>query len=598
MATTKWKIRKADPDATQALIDAGMSPPAAAIMATRGMAPADVARFLNPVLVSYLPKMHEFPGLREAGVFLADAIQSKRRIGIWTDYDCDGATSGATLHEFLAMCGVAPHRVHVPDRITEGYGPNRPGLERLFSEGVERMFVLDSGTVAVDTFNPMADDLRRNIVVIDHHLPGDSLPLVHAIVNPNRTDQAPGYGQMCAAGVTFLTCLSALTELNRRKHPWPGNVEPRMSSLLDLVAIGTVADVVPLVGINRAIVHQGLKMMADPRNMRPSVKALLDVARAKKVTTYEIGFVLGPRINATGRIGTATDGVNFLIERDPKVLAEMAKLLDDTNIERKRLEKIATDEGISNLGTPDPDGRDVIVTVADAHVGVVGISAARIKERFKRPTIVVAPDGNGKLKGSARSIEGFNIGEAIHHAADLGLIVQGGGHAMAGGVTLLPEQLDRFRAYMTEQSLASEFGRNGAVETFDAEIRPGHVREALEAAFGSLEPCGTGNPGPRLVMNNLRVKSVSTIGKDPAKRHLTFEVSSDGEDGCVCLLFNVDVSGQSEQELMLRSGRPIALAGKLSRNEFRGNVEIRFMVDEISYAFTPDPEPEVSGVEP
>ena len=607
MPSPQWKTKKIDgeKEAREALMNAGMPAAAAAVMAKRGMDPRDVEAFINPVLVNYLPKLSQFPDLKKAGIFLANAIMTNRKIGIWSDYDCDGVTSALVLSEFLEMCGVEPYRVHIPDRMTEGYGPNQPGIERLFGEGVEAMFVLDSGTVAVNVFAPLPEEIRQNITIIDHHLAGDTMPEVHAIVNPNRRDQEPGYGQMCAAGVTFLVCQSALTQLNARKHAWPGKVEPKMSKLLDLVAVGTVADVVPLTGINRAFVRRGLKIMSEKKNVRPALQAILDVARAKKIGAYEIGFVIGPRINAAGRISQAIKAFELFREKDPEKIAAMAKLLDDTNTERKNLEKKATIEVIESLEGCDPEGRDVIVAVADAHVGIVGISAARVKDRYNRPVIVVSEDPEtGKLKGSARSMEGFNIGEAIHEAQHRGLIVQGGGHAMAAGLTLLPEQVDRFRDFMTEECLASEFGRVGVVETFDAEIKPRHVNESIHDAFATIEPCGTGNPAPRLFMNGLtaienpKKRTVfEVIGKDPQKRHLKFDVTSNGEDGCTCIIFGLDVSGQGEYETILRSGRPFALSGKLSRSEYYSRregkmiVDVEFMVDKVIEAFDPEPEP-------
>lgn len=511
----RWKFMAPPPDEMDTMIRGGVYGPVAKILSGRGVKAADAAWFLDPKISQSIPPSGTFPGMTEAVELFSDAVMRNARIGIWTDYDCDGATSAATLGRFLRMCGHEDFVIRVPDRISEGYGPNRPGIDDLFEEKqCDTVFVLDSGTVATGVFNPMPAERRARIAVIDHHLPGDTLPEIAAVVNPNRKDQAPGLGHLCAAGVTFFFCIEAVKELSRRGHIFP--VRPNMTDLLDIVALGTVADVVPLTGVNRAIVTRGLRVMND--NPCVSIQELLFACGiepkkkfGKKADAYTCGFMLGPRINAEGRIGDASAGTRLLLETNREKARKMALALNDVNRERQMMEQSVTQRAREYVEQKDKEyggdqeNRIRIAVIPDAHEGIVGISAARIKESFNAPAIVLTRDEHGNLKGSARSVPGFSIGEAIHKAHDAGIILKGGGHGMAGGLTLEAHKVDELERFINREIAESEYGRVGVFEEFDAMIDPEELTLDMIRQMESLQPFGTGNPNPRIVIPNLLV---------------------------------------------------------------------------------------------
>src|SRR5262249_998188 len=404
-----------------------------------------------------MPDPYTLTDMEAAATRIADGIIRGESIAIFGDYDVDGATASALLSRYLRHCGLDPI-IHIPDRIFEGYGPNVDAIRSFAERGVKLLVSADCGVTSLE---PLAEAKRRGVetVVIDHHQGDEKLPEALAVVDPNRPDDLSGLGHLAAVGLVFLTVVG-VTRALRRRHFWSDlRPEPDLLSLLHLVALGTVADVVPLHGLNRAFVAKGL--IALRRREHPGPTALMDVARLSgPPEPWHLGFLLGPRINAGGRIGRADLGVRLLLEEDPGEAARIANELDRLNRERQQVEQAtvgqAEAEALAALGLEEKGA--VIVTAAEGwHPGVVGLVAARLKERFGRPAFAIALEPGGNGTGSGRSIAGVDLGRAVRHAVSTGLVIKGGGHAMAAGVTLRKDTLSAFTAYL-EDALA------GAVE--------------------------------------------------------------------------------------------------------------------------------------
>ena len=422
----------------------------ARILAGRGIDVDAVASFLDPTVRALMPDPDSLADMRAAAVRLADAIMRQETIAILGDYDVDGATSAAVLGRYLLHCGLRPI-IHIPDRLFEGYGPNVEAVRSLAAQGATLLVAVDCGTTSHE---PMleARKLGLDVIVIDHHQADELLPAAIAVVNPNRLDDLSQLGHLAAVGLVFMTVVALNRELRSRGFWSVERPEPDLLGFLDLVALGTVADVVPLKGLNRAFVAKGL--VALRRRDHPGLTALMDSARiGGPPEPWHLGFLLGPRINAGGRIGRATLGVDLLLQDDPTECARLAAELDRLNRERQVIEVAtvaqAEAEAMAALGVEDKGA--VIVTAADGwHPGVVGLVAARLKERFGRPAFAIALEPGGIGTGSGRSIAGVDLGRAVRQAVSAGLLIKGGGHAMAAGVTLRKESLSSFRGYLED----------------------------------------------------------------------------------------------------------------------------------------------------
>ncbi|MFD1333153.1 single-stranded-DNA-specific exonuclease RecJ, partial [Methylopila musalis] len=478
----------------------GLSPFLARTLAGRGVTSAGVDEHLDPSLARLMPDPDVLTAMPEAAARLADACERGESVAIFGDYDVDGATSSALLAEFLTAAGCAV-QVHIPDRIFEGYGPNVAAIDMLAEAGATLLITADCGATS---FEPLAHARARglDVVVIDHHQMGAELPPANALVNPNRQDDLSGLGHLAACGVAFMTLVATRRELRRRGFWARKGGEPDLRTGLDLVALGTVADVVPLTGLNRAFVAKGLIELRGRRRL--GLRALMDAARLDgPPTPYHLGFLLGPRINAGGRIGDAGLGCRLMLADDEQEAGRIAAELDRLNGERQALERgtlaEAEAEAYAALG-PEGDGASVVVVSGEGwHPGVVGLVAARLKERFRRPAFAVAflPDGTGT--GSGRSIPGVDLGAAVRAAVDEGLLVKGGGHAMAAGVTVRKSALGAFRAHL-EQALGAAVTRARADQALK-------IDAALTAAAATLDlardleragPFGSGAPEPVL----------------------------------------------------------------------------------------------------
>jgi single-stranded-DNA-specific exonuclease len=434
-------------------------------------------------------------------VRLADGIMRGETIAILGDYDVDGATSAAVLGRYLLHCGVRP-LIHIPDRLFEGYGPNAEAIRSLAARGAALLVAVDCGTTSHE---PMleARQLGLDVVVIDHHQADELLPAALAVVNPNRLDDLSQLGHLAAVGLVFMTVVAVNRELRARGFWTVERPEPDLLGFLDLVALGTVADVVPLKGLNRAFVAKGL--VALRRRDSPGLTALMDIARiGGPPEPWHLGFLLGPRINAGGRIGRATLGVDLLLQDDPSECARLAGELDRLNRERQVIEVAtvaqAEAEAMAALGAEDKGA--VIVTAAEGwHPGVVGLVAARLKERFGRPAFAIALEPGGIGTGSGRSIAGVDLGRAVRQAVSAGILVKGGGHAMAAGVTLRKDSLSSFRAYL-EDTLASavEAARREDILMIDGAVTASAANSAMVATIARAGPFGAGNPEPMIAL--------------------------------------------------------------------------------------------------
>ena len=420
------------------------------LLAARGVGIDGAASFLDPTLRALMPDPSALTDMDIAASRIADAVQRGETVAVFGDYDVDGACSGALMFSLLRELG-ANVLHYVPDRLAEGYGPNAPALRSLAQQGATLVVCVDCGTAAADVFSQLHN--RLDIVVLDHHKSEGESPAIIATVNPNRLDDRSGMGSLCATAIAFLTAVALVRELRRRNH-FAGQAEPDLLSLLDLVALATVCDVMPLTGLNRALVCQGLKVMA--RRARPGMAALIDVAMVKdRPSAFTLGFTLGPRINAAGRISESDLGLRLLVTQDTLEARTLAATLDAVNRQRQDVEAGMLEAAMSAAEAQAQAGHPVLlVSGAQWHPGVVGIVAGRMKERFNRPACVAAL-ADGVAKGSGRSVLGLDLGAAVIAARQMGILNTGGGHAMAAGFSLQADRLDEFHAFLNTRLAAA-----------------------------------------------------------------------------------------------------------------------------------------------
>jgi single-stranded-DNA-specific exonuclease len=541
------------------------------VMAARNVSLDDAKTFLNPTLRDLLPDPNHFKGMIEAVERLKVAIQNEELIAIWGDYDVDGATSSALLRRFLNAVG-AKSTIYIPDRLTEGYGPNSQALGLLHEQGVKVVVTVDCGTTS---FEPLghAAELGLDVVVIDHHETEASLPKSVSVINPKRMDEDGRYAHLAAVGMTFIFAVG----LNRalRDAGWfaQDRKEPDLRSLLDLVALGTVCDVVPLVGLNRAFVIQGLKVMA--RRSNPGLAALADVAGVSEAPeSYHAGYVLGPRVNAGGRVGESYLGANLLSTDNASQAAEMAAQLHEYNKERQELEQLVLDEAIAQV-----DGMEhssvVIAIGQDWHPGVIGIVASRLKERYSLPACVIAlKDGQGH--GSGRSITGIDLGKTIIAARQAGHLVKGGGHAMAAGFSVLEDKLEDFKEFLKDRLLL-QMSEQDVRPTYkcDGVISPSGVTPALVEELEQIGPFGAGNAQPRFVLENVRVSRSDVVGRDHVRCFLT-----DGYGVQLKAIAFRALDTELGQALLQHGGRNLHIAGRLKLDTWGGGTSVQFLIDD------------------
>lgn len=577
----RWRWRSA-PLPLGAAQRMGVDDLAAALLLSRGCAPADVARTLKPTLRDWLPDPSIFHDMDIAAGRLADAVQRGERIVVFADYDVDGATSAAFLLRHLRALGANP-TPYIPDRMLEGYGPSAEALLRFRQEGADLVVLLDCGTQA---YGPLAAarDAGMDLLVVDHHKASTVLPPALALVNPNRLDETPeasAFGHLCTAGLAFVLGV-ALNRTLRQRDWFRDRPEPRIAEWLDIVALGTVADVVPLTGLNRAFVSLGLKRMA--RRECLGMVALSDVAGiARAPRSDDLGFYLGPRINAGGRVGQADLGVRLLTSEEAGEAQQIAAELDRLNQDRRDIEAMVLAEALA-VAEGAADSPVAVVAGQGWHPGVVGIVAARLKERLHRPALVLALGEDGVAKGSGRSIPGVDLGAAILAAKAEGLISEGGGHAMAVGVTVQADAIPALATWLGErlrQSVATAAGER--MLDIDLTVAPLALSADLAHALEEAGPYGQGWPAPRVAVGPVRLLKVDAVGRTEPKTHLRF-VAAGRDGGRVSGI----AFGAAETPLgaLLQGavGREIHLAGRLSINEWQGQIRADLQLDDAALA--------------
>ena len=528
----------------------------ARVLAGRGVSADQAAGFLDPTLKALMPDPRSITDLEAAAKRIADAVRNREKVAIFGDYDVDGASSSALLARYLRFFGIEA-RIYIPDRIFEGYGPN-PAAMRELSAQASLIVTVDCGTNSAEAFDAVREN-GSDIVVLDHHQVGGALPDVRAVVNPNRDDDLSGLGYLCAVGVVFMT----LVDVSRQLRAHGINRLPDLLSMLDLVALGTVCDVVPLVGLNRAFVTKGL--VAARHLSNPGLSALARVSSiGEPLNPFHLGFLIGPRINAGGRIGNAALGSMALVEEDASRAGEIAAELDRLNKERQAIETEmvaqARAEADRDMATGTPPAV-VLTSSTEWHPGIVGLIAARLKEHTRRPAFAVALDGSGKGTGSGRSIPGFDLGKLVRAAVEEGLLVKGGGHAMAAGITVERAKLGDLRDFFEEKaaSAVSSIIEN-ETQKIDGALSARGANLMLISEIEKAGPFGTGNSEPVFVLPNHRVASSVVVGNG----HLKVRFQAEDRSQLDAIAFRA-ADTELGQFLSGRAGRPVHVAGDAVR---------------------------------
>ncbi|WP_163272833.1 single-stranded-DNA-specific exonuclease RecJ [Chelativorans alearense] len=552
----------------------GMPEIVARVLAGRGVGLDEAASFLTPSIRDLLPDPASLTDMEKAAARIAEAARRRERVAIFGDYDVDGAASSAMMKRFLAHYGVEAE-IYIPDRIFEGYGPNPSAMREL--AGRARLIVtVDCGTNSAEAI-AAAEEAGADVVVLDHHQVGGALPDGVPVVNPNREDDLSGQGHLCAAGVVFLT-LVRTSRILREKLPATPPFDLLM--LLDLVALATVCDVVPLIGVNRAFVVKGL---AAARQMQtPGLAALARLARiGEPLNPYHFGFLIGPRINAGGRIGNAALGSNLLATSDPSEAETIAATLDRLNQERQAMEvaMLAEARAEADAELAAGDGPAVLVTASEGwHAGIVGLIASRLKDHARRPTFAIAFDGNRTGTGSGRSIPGFDLGKLVREAVCEGLLVKGGGHAMAAGITVERKNLGRLRAFFEEKAGSAVTALRAAESLrIDAALSAEGATFALLDTLEAAGPYGSGHPAPILALPRHRLADASVVGNG----HVRADLRTHSGARLQAIAFRAAESGLGEF-LLSRRGATIHVAGSLAANHWNGSRSVQFRITDAA----------------
>jgi single-stranded-DNA-specific exonuclease len=552
----------------------------ARILAGRAVELDEVTSFLDPTVRALMPDPHTLADMRVAALRLTEAIIRRETVAIFGDYDVDGATSAAVLGRYLRHCGLHA-LIHIPDRLFEGYGPNAEAICALAGRGASLLVAVDCGTTSHEPLLE-ARNLGLDVIVIDHHQADERLPAAVAVVNPNRLDDLSRLGHLAAVGLVFMTVVAVNRELRVRGFWTQERPEPDLLGFLDLVALGTIADVVPLTGLNRAFVAKGL--LAMRRRDNPGLTALMDVARlGGPPEPWHLGFLLGPRINAGGRIGRAALGVELLMHEDPSECARIAGELDQLNRERQGIEVAtvaqAEAEAMAALGAEEKGA--VVVTAAESwHPGVVGLVAARLRERFGRPAFAIALEPGGLGTGSGRSITGVDLGRAVRQAVSTGLLIKGGGHAMAAGVTLRRDRLNAFRAYL-EDALASavEVARREDALLIDGAVSAAAATNEIVAKIARAGPFGAGNPEPIIAFPAHTVVYADAVGQSHMRVRLR------AGDGSILNAIAFRAAGQKlGRALEQARGQCVHAAGTLCLDRWNGLERVQLRLIDVASA--------------
>ena len=546
----------------------------AKLLTIRNIKKEDIQSFLQPSIKNFLPNPDSLLDMEKTTLRAIKAIDNKEKIGIFGDYDVDGATSTALLGKYFDEIN-ALYEIYIPDRKTEGYGPSIKGFKKLIDNGVKIIFTVDCGTLSFEAIE-YAKNKKIDVIVLDHHQSEINLPKAYSIVNPNRLDDKSNLEYLCAAGVTFMFLVS-LNKKFREKSWFKNNSfqEPNLLNYLDLVSLGTVCDVVPLVGLNRAIVKQGLKILKLKNNL--GLKTLIDICKIEaNPSIYHLGFVLGPRINAGGRVGKCSHGANLLLNSNPKDAFKLAVELDQYNKERQMLEKDLLEKILESSKTllKDPV---LILEGKNWHEGVIGIVAARLKDKFNKPTIIIST--NDKIgKASARSIVGFDIGSVIIAATQENILIKGGGHKMAGGFSIDVSNIERFKKFVLNKFRGKNIDLTSQRPLLlDSQISPSAINLEFYEKVYTLSPFGSGNPEPKFFIKDLKPVNSKIVGNKHIKSVL---IGPEGSN-IKTIAFNA-VDSEIGAYLFQKKNNMFNIAGKLSLNEWRGQKNVEFIIDDIS----------------
>ena len=574
-----WRERPADPATARELqIHHGLSPPAARALAARISGLEEADSFLKPRLKDLFPDPSSFAGMDEAAAAILDALAADKKVVVFADYDVDGATSAAQIVRWFRALG-REMEIYVPDRLTEGYGPSPAAFRRLRGEGADQIIAVDCGATALDAL-ASAEELGLEVVVIDHHLMREAPSGAAVIVNPNRPDCGSGQGMLSASGVTFVL-LAALNREARRRGLFEDRSEPDIRQWMDLAALGAVCDVTQLIGFNRALVALGLKAMSKWSN--PGLAALMAAAKAplRPASVFDAGFVLGPRINAGGRIGRSDLGARLLSTDDPAEAQALAEELDVLNAGRRQVEKEIVEDAIRTIergANFDPDAAALVVAADDWHPGVIGIVAGRLRERYRKPAVVIAVDRAADIgRGSGRSSPGVNLGRAVQEAYEFGMLLAGGGHAMAAGLSIRPSAIPEFRVFLVER-LADEQTLAAQVDALeiDALISPRGATRELTEEFARLAPFGPGVPEPLVALAGVRSEMASALNGGHVRCQL-----SDGQGRGLKAIAWRSADGELGRRL-LSGGGPLHVVGRLKADDWNGRRSVQLEIEDAA----------------
>jgi single-stranded-DNA-specific exonuclease len=544
------------------------------LLSIRSIKKEEIESFLNPSIKNFLPNPDILVDMKKSTLRTVELISKKEKIGIFGDYDVDGASSTALLGNYFSHLNL-DYEIYIPDRKKEGYGPSIKSFEELIKKNVKIIFTVDCGTVSFEAIN-YAKKKNIDVIVLDHHQSEVKLPAAYSIVNPNRLDDKSNLQYLCAAGVSFMFLVSLNRELRSINWFEKNNIkEPNLINFLDLVSLGTICDVVPLIGLNRAIVKQGLKIIKSKKNL--GLKTLLDICKIESnPSVYHLGYMLGPRINAGGRVGKCSHGANLLLNKDPKKTFKLALELDQYNKERQMLEKDLLQKILSHTSNfmNDPV---LILSGTNWHEGIIGIVAARLKDKFNKPVIIISLEE--KIgKASARSIVGFDIGSIILAATQEDILLKGGGHKMAGGFSIKIENIQKFRNFVFRKfkSINEDLSSERPL-LLDSTISPSAVNIDFYNKVALLSPFGSGNPEPKFIIENMKTINGKIVGEKHIKSVLI------GKDGTTIksIAFNA-VDNELGGYLIKKNNKTFNIAGKLSLNEWKGQSNVEFIIDDIS----------------
>ena len=575
----RWRGGNMEVGASQAGLTSLHEDIATQLLMSRGVAREDVDIHRRPALRHFLPDPSAFADMDRAAQRLAEAVIARETVTVYGDYDVDGATSSALVIRLLRMLG-HDARHYIPDRLLEGYGPSGEALLTIGQDGSSLIVTVDCGAMAHEALG-MAHDAGIDVIVVDHHKCAPDLPRTYALVNPNRLDEsdlAAQHGHLAAVGVAFLLAVATVRTLRERNF-FADRTEPDLMALLDLVALGTVADVAAIRGLNRAFVAQGLKVMAKRANT--GMAALIDASRLKAAPgASDCGFALGPRINAGGRVGEATLGVRLLTTEDADEARDIAEQLSRLNEERRAIEA-AVQEAAEEQIAAQHNSAVVICAGEGWHPGVIGIVAGRIKEKTGKPSIVIALDENGEGKGSGRSIPGVDLGAAIIGACDNGLLVKGGGHAMAAGLTIAADKLSAFSDWIGER-LEGPVARASAEQSMmlDLALAPGGLTPELVETLDAAGPYGVGWPGPRVAVGPVQLVKVDIVGTDHVR------LIAAGQDGArfKAIAFRAAESAMGQALLHGARGRRVWLAGRAKIDDWGSHPAAELHLEDAAWA--------------